>query len=133
MFDQRTLRKDVPVKYMVLLYVDAGIDARPGQPEWQASLPGHRTFIDGANERGYEFSGAALRGIDAATSVRVRDGQRLVTDGPFAETKEQLWGYHLVDAPDIDAVVELCSGLWEAANGTVEIRPVIPMQAPTQG
>jgi hypothetical protein len=57
----------------------------------------------------------------------VRGGQRLVTDGPFVETKEQLWGYLVVDAPDLDTVLDACAGLWEAEHGTVEVRPLIPL------
>jgi hypothetical protein len=120
------------VQYMILLYVDANIDARPGAPEWDASLPQHRAFAEAMSERGYTFSGGALHDARTATSVRVRDGERLVTDGPFAETKEQLWGYHLVEAPDLDGLLDACAGLWEAEHGTVEIRPLIPSQAPAQ-
>ncbi|MCW3066612.1 MAG: dehydrogenase [Solirubrobacterales bacterium] len=120
------------MEYMILLYVDAEIDARPGAPEWDASLPQHRAFAEAVRERGFKLSGRALHDATTATSVRVREGERLITDGPFAETKEQLWGYHMIEAPDIDSVIDLCTDLWEAEHGTVEIRPMIPSRAPAE-
>ena len=118
------------MEYMVLLYVDAEIDARPGQAEWDAAVPAHRAVADAMRDRGWTFSGGALHGQAMATSVRVRGGERLVSDGPFAETKEQLWGYTLVDVPDLDELIEVCAQLCEAEHGTVEIRPTIPLRAP---
>jgi len=114
------------MRYAVLLYADADLDAGPGAPEWEATLPHHSAFMERMAAGGHEFSGAALHAQGSATSMRVRDGQRLVTDGPFAETKEQLWGFYLVEAADLDTVLDLCEPLWEAGHGTIEVRPVIP-------
>jgi len=120
------------MKYAVLLYADASLATGPGAPEWEASLPLHTAFNRAATERGMTITGGApLEGVGTATSLRVRDGERLVTDGPFAETKEQLWGFYVVDAPDLDAVVDLCTLLWEAGHGTVEIRPAVDVPVPT--
>jgi hypothetical protein len=66
-----------------------------------------------------------LRGTDTATSVRVRAGERLLTDGPFVETKEHLLGFYLVDVPDLDAAVEWASRMPVVRHGTVEVRPVV--------
>ena len=66
-----------------------------------------------------------LRGTDTATSVRVRDGERLLTDGPFVETKEHLLGFYLVDVPDLDAAVEWAAKMPAVRHGTVEVRPVV--------
>ena len=118
------------MQFAVLLYADSAFDAGSDGPEWVAALPGHGGLQRRLTAGGHEFSGAALRDVRAATSLRVRDGERLITDGPFAETKEQLWGFYLVDAPDLDTVIEACDGLWEIDNGTVEIRPVVPMPQP---
>src|SRR4051812_19686692 len=118
------------MQYMVLLYVDATIDARPGSPEWEAAVPAHRAVSQTMRDRGWTFSGGALYDAETATTLRVRDGERLVSDGPFAETKEQLWGYHLVDAPDLDALVDVLADLWEAQHGSVEIRPMAMLGAP---
>jgi len=116
------------MRFTVLLYADAELAAEPGAPEWEASLLANIAFAERLQEGGHEFSGAALQSVAQATSLRVRDGRRLVTDGPFAETKEQLWGFYLVEAPDLDTVLELVEPMWEAEHGTIEVRPVIPMQ-----
>jgi hypothetical protein len=73
-----------------------------------------------------QFLGAnPLQPVSTATNVRVREGKRLVTDGPFAETREQLGGYFLVDAPDLDQAIAIASRIPAAAKGTVEIRPIL--------
>jgi hypothetical protein len=73
-----------------------------------------------------QFLGAnPLHPVASATSVRIREGKRLVTDGPFAETREQLGGYFLVDAPDLDAAIGIAARIPGARKGTVEVRPVI--------
>ena len=112
------------MQYAVLLYADSNLVAEPGGPEWEASLPRHGALAERLQAGGHEYSGAALQGVDKATSLRVSDdGRRLVTDGPFAETKEQLWGFYLVEAPDLDTVLDLVEPMWEAQHGTVEVRP----------
>jgi hypothetical protein len=118
------------MQYAILLYADARYGTGPGNPEWDASLPFHTAFVARLAERGVPFSGGALHGVASSTSLRVRDGERLVTDGPFAETREQLWGFYTVELPDLDAAIDEVAGLWEAEHGTVEIRPMIPVPAP---
>jgi hypothetical protein len=84
------------------------------------------TFTKDINDSKEYVSGAPLQGIDTATTVRVRDGERLVTDGPFAETTEVLGGYYIVDVPDLDRALELAAEIPGAkhALGSVEVRPV---------
>ena len=79
--------------------------------------------------RGQYLGGYPLHPSSAATSVRVRDGKRLVTDGPFAETREQLGGYFLVDAPDREAAIAIAARIPMARRGTVEVRPVVELTA----
>ena len=75
-----------------------------------------------------QFLGAnPLHPVSTATSVRIRDGKRLITDGPFAETREHLGGYFLVDAKDLDEAIAIASRIPAAHRGTVEVRPVIEM------
>ena len=74
---------------------------------------------------GQYLATAPLHPTSTATSVRVRDGKRLVTDGPFAETREQLGGYYLIEAQDLDEAIGIASRIPGARSGTVEIRPVI--------
>ena len=76
---------------------------------------------------GEMVSGDALEGVETATTVRVRDGKRTSTDGPFAETKEVLAGYYLVDVPDLDRAIELAAMIPDAKFGAVEVRPVLDM------
>ena len=109
------------MRYAVLLYVDADLGAGPGVPEWDESLPGHHAF----NAQPNVSHGVALHDRGSATSLRIRNGERIVTDGPFAETKEQLWGLYLLEAPDLDHALDEAAKLWEAAHGTIELRPVI--------
>lgn len=118
------------MQYAVLLYVDAALATGPEGPEWMTSMPAHEAFAERLRALGQELEGAPLHSVATATSLRVRGGERLITDGPFAETKEQLWGFYVVEAPDLDAVIELVDGLWEAEHGTIEIRPCVPMQSP---
>ncbi|HEX7680382.1 MAG TPA: YciI family protein [Thermoanaerobaculia bacterium] len=79
---------------------------------------------------GQEFAGTikggnALQPTSSATTVRVRDGKRLTTDGPFAETKEQLGGYYLIDAPDLDAAIAVAAKIPGARSGSIEVRPIM--------
>ena len=118
------------MRYAILLYADADLDAGPGAPEWEAAIPDHVALGAALAARGVPFSGGGLHSIRSATSLRRRDGRLVHTDGPFAETKEQLWGYYDIEAENLDEVIELIDGLWELDHGTVEIRPVFP--APDQ-
>jgi hypothetical protein len=77
------------------------------------------------NSSGQYLDASPLHPIATATSVRVRDGKRLVTDGPFAETREQLGGYYLIDARDLDEAIRIAERIPPARFGTVEIRPVM--------
>jgi hypothetical protein len=75
-----------------------------------------------------QFLGASpLHSVSTATSVRVRDGKKLVTDGPFAETREQLGGYFLIDAQDLDEAIAIAARIPSASKGTVEIRPILEL------
>jgi len=121
------------MRYAVLLYADADLDAGPGAPEWEASIPRHLAFAARLSAENVPFTGGGLHSIRSATSVRRREGQLVHTDGPFAETKEQLWGYYDLEAPDLDFVLAMVDGLWELDHGTVEIRPVFPAPAAPGG
>lgn len=89
-----------------------------------AMMEEYREFTRRIVESGEFKAGDALAPISTATSVRVRDGAVLVTDGPFAETHEQLAGYYLVEAPDLDRAIEIARQIPSARHGTVEVRPV---------
>ena len=82
-------------------------------------------FWQEASKSGVILAGEALEGPDTATAVQVRNGERLVTDGPFAETKEQLGGFYLVECKDLDEAIEWAAKIPGAQNGTIEVRPVV--------
>ena len=112
------------MKYMLLICRD--------EPVWEALTTAERREVyEGMvrlsaelRARGQYVSGAPLERSSEATSVRVRDGRRLVTNGPFAETREQLGGYMIVDVKDLDEAVEIAARVPLARSSTVEIRPV---------
>jgi hypothetical protein len=79
------------------------------------------------HENGKYLGASPLQPVSTATSVRVRDGKRLVTDGPFAETREQLGGFFLIDAKDLDEAIDIAGRIPGARVGTVEIRPVVEL------
>ena len=94
-------------------------------PEERDSCYGESTRLaHDLNARGQYLGASPLHATAMATSVRVRDGKRLVTDGPFAETREQLGGYYLVDVSDLDEAIDIAGKIPGVRSGTVEIRPV---------
>jgi hypothetical protein len=113
------------VKYMLLIYTDPNSAPAPGSAENQAE---HARWIDFSRElfeSGKGLAGDPLQGIETATTVRVRGGDRLTTDGPFAETKEILGGYYLIDVDDLDEALEIAGRMPNIDYGTVEVRPIM--------
>ena len=110
------------MKYMLLVYLDENVLSR-GERE--------RCYRDSAglarelHSSGHYLGASPLEPTSLATSVRLRDGKRLVTDGPFAETREQLGGYYLIEARDLDEAIGIAARVPVAGVGTIEIRPVL--------
>lgn len=90
----------------------------------------YAAYIDAMQKAGVHLGGARLRPTTSATSIRVRNGKNEVLNGPYAETKEQLGGYFLIDAPDLDSAIAWASRCPGAASGAIEVRPVWDMQTP---
>ena len=110
------------MKYALLIYSDPTVEA---SPEDQAKvMEEYFKFTESINARGINLGGEALAGVDAATTVRVRDGKTLTTDGPFAETKEVLGGFYLIEAADLDEAVAVAAELPGSWHGSVEVRPL---------
>jgi hypothetical protein len=111
------------MKYMLLAYYDEKVLENAGKAEEEKIETECLTYMKGL---GGKFLGAGrLQPVVTATSVRDRDGKKLVTDGPFAETREQLGGYTLIDAKDLDEAIEIASHMGPVRLGTIEIRPVL--------
>jgi hypothetical protein len=111
------------MKYMLLIYLD---EKNPlSETERQSCYAESTQLAHELQSNGKYLSANPLHPTSMATSVRVRDGRRLVTDGPFAETREQLGGYFLIDAKDLDEALGVAARIPMARKGTVEVRPVI--------
>jgi hypothetical protein len=110
------------MKYMLLIYMNE--NAING-PEREQCYKDSTQLTHDLHATGQFLGAGPLQPVATATSVRVREGKRLVTDGPFAETREQLGGYFLVDAADLDAAISIAARIPGARKGTVEIRPLI--------
>lgn len=113
------------MQYMLLIYGSPEEMPAMGTPESDAMNAGYFTFTQEVLAAGVMQHGAPLQGVDTATTVRVRNGERLLTDGPFAETKEHLTGYYLVDCEDLDAAIGWATKIPGAAHGSIEVRPVL--------
>jgi hypothetical protein len=110
------------MQYLLLLYGDEKRWGSMSQEQYKAVVAEYQAF-------GKEFAGTILgsnplQHTDTARTVRVRDGIQVNTDGPFAETKEQLGGYYLIDVPDIDKAAEIAARVPAARYGSVEVRPI---------
>ena len=113
------------MQYMLLLYGAENAEPAHGTPEFDAMMQGFMNFTDEAREAGKMLSGDALEPVTTATTVRVREGNAETTDGPFAETKEQLGGFYILDCEDLDEAIEYAKKIPSVAWGSVEIRPVM--------
>ncbi len=113
------------MRYALLIYADEKAWESVPHEQQHAIYQEYEKFAQELEERGVMRGGDQLADSPAATTVRVRDGQRLVTDGPFAEAKEQLWGDFLVEVDDLDTAIELASKIPGARHGSVEVRPII--------
>lgn len=118
------------MKYMLLIYgTDEAWDAAGREECYHESAGLARDLHASGNYLG----ASPLQSVTTATSLRVRDGKRLVTDGPFAETREQLGGYFLIDANDLDEALDIAARIPGARVGTVEIRPLLDIEGlPTE-
>ena len=110
------------MKYMLLIYID---EQTVDQAEREHCYLESTQLAHELKSKGQLLATSPLQPVATATSVRVRDGKPIVTDGPFAETREQLGGYFLIDARDLDVAISIAGRIPGARAGTVEIRPLI--------
>ncbi|WP_433475815.1 YciI family protein [Spirillospora sp. CA-142024] len=113
------------MQYMMLI---CGVEGGELPPDEQAAMMADtEAWVKEMDGRGVRRFGDRLRHTDAATTVRVRDGETLLSDGPFAETKEQILGFDLIDCADLEEVLEIASKHPSARSGTIEVRPLWPL------
>ncbi len=113
------------MKYLCLIYENEKAWADLPQAESDAMMGEYFAFTDGFTKSGHVLGGNALQPTHTATTVRVRNGKISTTDGPVAETREQLGGYYLVEAKDLNEAIQIASKIPGARTGSIEVRPVI--------
>ena len=122
------------MKYMLLIYVDEakGAEIRKQVGDTEMSAP-YIAYTEALQKAGVIVGGDRLQPTGTATTVRVNDGKTQVLNGPYAETKEQLAGYYMIDVPDLDAALSWAARCPGAAHGTVEVRPLWTMARDPRG
>ena len=113
------------MQYMCLIYSSESAGPAPQTPEFGKMMEGYGAFTQEVRDKGVMKAGDPLQPISTATTVRVRDGATQTTDGPFAETKEQLGGYYILDCDNLDEAIEYAAKIPSAAFGAIEVRPVM--------
>ena len=111
--------------YICLIYGDEAKQANMSQADMGQVMEAYGAFTEAIKTAGVMVAGDALKPTSAATTVRVRDGKPLHTDGPFAETKEQLGGFYILDCKDLDEALAWAAKIPTAHHGSVEVRPIM--------
>jgi hypothetical protein len=119
------------MRYALLIYANEQDWANQTEEQSQTQFQEYMAFTKDIVDRGIQKSGEALQPTPTATTVRVRDGETLTTDGPFAETKEQLGGFYIVEAKDLDEAIEIATRIPDVRSGSIEVRPVMEFDAPS--
>jgi hypothetical protein len=120
------------VRYAILIYDGDTANPSPTPPDpevWGQVMAEYNAYTQMLRDNGHYAGGEALQPVTTATTVRVKDGQTLTTDGPYAETKEALGGFYLVDAKDLDEALRLAAACPGAKWGSIEVRPIIDFSA----
>ena len=118
-------RRDTLMKYLLLLYSDPAVGPDYGSPEQQAEMAKWFSYSEELAATGSLLGGEGLQPVETASSVRIRDGKTITSDGPFAETKEVLGGFYLIDVEDLDQALHWAEKIPNVGYGTVEIRPIM--------
>jgi hypothetical protein len=115
------------MQYMLLIYTNEKQMQSLGKAEGEKSLAAYGAYGEALKKGGVILGGNRLKPTEAATTVRVANGKTQVLNGPYAETKEQLGGYYMIEAPDLDAAISWAARCPGASHGTVEVRPIWAM------
>jgi hypothetical protein len=120
------------MQFLLLIYRSETELAKISPAEMTAMSVEYFKFTEEIRNSGNYVGGNPLKPTSTATTVRVRDAKRVVTDGPFAETKEQLGGYYLIEASDLDQAISIAARIPGARSGSIEVRPIMPMAQAVQ-
>ena len=112
------------MRYLLMIYSDEAKDTAMSEADYGRLMADYGTFTSELEQSGKLQGGERLRPIADATTVRVRDGEPLITDGPFAETKEQIGGYYLIEAENLDEALAWAKKIPSATYGSIEVRPI---------
>ena len=118
------------MKYLCLIYDNESTWASMSKEQADAMMGEYFAFTEGIRKSGHYLAGEALKPVHTATTVRVRNGKVSTTDGPFAETKEQLGGFYMIDAKDLNEAIQIASRIPSARTGSIEVRPVEVFEQP---
>ena len=119
------------MRYALLIYASEQEWANQTEEQSQAVNQEYMAFTKDIIDRGLMKGGEALQPTATATTVRVRDGETLTTDGPFAETKDQLGGFYVVEAKDLEEAIEIAAKIPDVRGGSIEVRPIMEMDMPS--
>ncbi|GLQ95075.1 YciI family protein [Dyella acidisoli] len=119
------------MQYLFILFADQNAWGRMSSVEQERGVAAYRAYTEALKEAGVWVGSNRLQNTNTATTVRLVDGKSQVLDGPYADSKEQLAGYYLIEAPDLDAALSWAARCPTASHGTVEVRPVWPVPGAT--
>jgi hypothetical protein len=118
------------MQYLLLIYENEASFANVSEEEQGKIFQEYMDYTDRIRKSGNYIAGEALQPIATATTVRVKSGKTVTTDGPFAETREQLGGFYMVEAKDLDEAIALAVGIPASRTGSIEVRPIMPTPKP---
>jgi hypothetical protein len=124
---RQDILEEPSMQYLLLIYSSEAAEAAIPQAEMNGMLAEFGAFTQSIVASGAHKGGNRLRPVSDATTVRVRDGKTLITDGPFAETREALGGYYLIEAKDLDEATAIAARIPGARHGSIEVRPIWEM------
>ncbi len=113
------------MQYMLLIYTDPSTDPQPGTEAFEAMMAGYYSFTETVTADGVLVHGEELAAAETATTVSLRDDSLTLTDGPFAETRETLGGYYLLECKDLDSAISYARLIPSVSTGLIEIRPIV--------
>ena len=118
------------MKYLLLIYENEASLAGLSEAEQGKIFQEYMDYTVGIRKSGNYLAGEALQPVSTATTVRSKSGKTITTDGPFAETREQLGGFYMVEAKDLDEAIKLAAGIPAVRTGSIEVRPILPIPLP---